>query len=145
MELTSKAFSDGEKIPAKYTADGENISPPFEINNAPREAGCYALISDDPDAPGGTWVHWVIWNIPAGVSSLEEGQTPPGIRGKNDFGNLKYGGPAPPSGTHRYYFKLYALDSELDLPEGSTKEELLEVMDGHVIDSAELMGTYSRQ
>ncbi len=144
MKLLSSAFEEGEYIPEKYTADGENISPPLEIKDAPSSTESYALVVDDPDAPVGTWVHWVVWNIPADVKNLKQGTAPEGIRGKNDFGNLKYGGPAPPSGTHRYYFKLYALDTMLNITEGSAKEDLLEIIRGHIVERAEIMGKYSR-
>jgi len=148
--ITSPAFNNGGKIPLKYTCDGENVSLPLRWQNTPGNTKSFALIADDPDAPLVTWVHWVIFNIPAASDHLKEnipakGLLPDGIKqGLNDFQNLGYGGPCPPSGTHRYYFKLYALDTLLDLEAGITKEELLTDMEGHILGRAELMGTYKR-
>jgi len=136
-------FSDGEKIPVKYTADEEDINPSLEISGIPEGAKTLALIVDDPDAPIGTWVHWLVWNIPASKTKIEENSVP-GIQGINDFRKRDYGGPNPPSGTHRYFFKLYALDSELNLPEGSKKAELEKAMQGHILATAQLIGKYSR-
>ena len=144
MTLSSPAFENGEKIPAKYTADGEDISPPLTFGEIPKNAQSLALIMDDPDAPGSTWVHWLVWNIPPDRNDLSEGEKLPFTHGTNDFGTLVYGGPSPPSGTHRYYFKLYALDIMLDLEEGATKKQLLEAMDGHELAKAVLMGKYNR-
>lgn len=150
MVLTSPSFDAGEMIPSVYTCDGKDISLPLEWTGAPPETKSFALISDDPDAPAGTWVHWVVWNIPAGVNSLEENRPkkeslPGGIRqGTTDFRRIGYGGPCPPSGTHRYYFRLYALDTLLDLPATTTKTRLEEAMKGHVLARAELMGKYRR-
>lgn len=109
MRLTSSAFGDGGRIPAKYTADGDDISPPLYIESVPERTKSLTLVVDDPDAPVGTWDHWVIWNIPADTKEIKEGISPEGISGRNGWGRLGYGGPAPPSGTHRYIFKLYAL------------------------------------
>ena len=136
-------FSDGEKIPVKYTADEEDINPSLEISGIPEGAKTLALIVDDPDAPMGTWVHWLVWNIPASKSKIEENSIP-GTQGTNDFRKQGYGGPSPPSGTHRYFFKLYALDTELNLPEGSKKAELEKAMQGHILATAQLIGKYSR-
>src|SRR3989338_5675186 len=136
-------FSDGEKIPVKYTADEEDINPSLEISGIPEGAKTLALIVDDPDAPIGTWVHWLVWNIPASKTKIEENSVP-GIQGINDFRKRDYGGPNPPSGTHRYFFKLYALDSELNLPEGSKKAELEKAIQGHILATAQLIGKYSR-
>src|SRR6266540_1402431 len=126
FSLTSTAFTDGAAIPVKYTCDGADVSPPLAWSGAPAGTKSFALICDDPDAPRGTWVHWVLFNLPAQEKELAEG-TPTSARlpnsarqGKNDFGNIGYGGPAPPKGKpHRYFFKLYALDQTLDLPEGA--------------------------
>lgn len=150
LTLSSNAFNDGESIPKKYTCDGEDISPQLSWDNVPEGTQSFALISDDPDAPMGTWVHWVIYNIPADKSELQENfptdaELSDGtLNGKNSWPRLGYGGPCPPSGTHRYYFKLYALDTRLDLESGATKEQLLSAMEGHILDQAEYMGTYSR-
>ncbi len=139
-------FENNGNIPTKFTCDGENISPPLEISEIPAEAKTLAIISDDPDAPAGTWVHWVVWNIPVegDIKTIAEGESP-GTEGKTDFGSIGYGGPCPPSGTHRYFFKVYALDTELDLTKGATKAELEKAMEGHIIDKAELIGLYSRE
>jgi Raf kinase inhibitor-like YbhB/YbcL family protein len=151
MTLTSSAFSNGNTIPEKYTADGENVSPPLSWTNSPANTKCFALIADDPDAPAGTWVHWVLANVSGDVRSLEEGVAPTeqvgesGVHGKNDFGNYGYGGPAPPPGKpHRYFFKLYALDAMLEVDPGASKDELLQAMQGHILGQAELMGKYQR-
>ena len=143
MKVTSSAFGNGENIPQKYTADGENVNPPISIRNIPDGTKSLVLIVDDPDAPGGTWDHWIVFNIPPGETINEN--SVPGTEGRNDFGKNSYGGPAPPSGTHRYFFRVYALDRELDLPAGSTKEQVLEAMENHIIGRGELMGTYSRK
>jgi hypothetical protein len=151
MELTSAAFKPGEMIPAKYTCDGPDVSPPLTWSDPPTGTKSFALISDDPDAPVGTWVHWVLWNIPASARSLEEnlpkqGSLPHGARqGTTDFRRIGYGGPCPPSGTHRYFFKLYALDTTLDLPAATTKKHLEKAMQGHILAQAELMGKYRRR
>jgi hypothetical protein len=145
LELTSDAFTNGQSIPAKYTCTGRNISPALAWNEPPSGTQSFALIVDDPDAPMGTWVHWVLFNIPAEVRSLRENaDTSAMFVGKNSWGDLGYGGPCPPSGTHRYYFKLYALDSTLSLSPGATKEQLLKTMDGHILAQGELMGTFSK-
>ncbi len=145
MELTSAVFKDEGSIPAKYTCDGDNISPPLEIEGIPEDTASLALVVDDPDAPGSTFDHWVVWNIPASTQKIAEGEQPNGVKGKNDFGDLMYGGPCPPSGTHSYRFKIYALDTKLDLEEGSTKNELENAMDGAIIAKDVLVGNYSRQ
>ncbi|MBN1225027.1 MAG: YbhB/YbcL family Raf kinase inhibitor-like protein [Candidatus Aminicenantes bacterium] len=150
MQIMSKAFNDSKEIPQKYTCDGDNVSPPLEWLNIPEETKTLALICDDPDAPMGTWVHWVIFNIPADADRLPEGIPPEyeldnGIcQGMSDFKKVGYGGPCPPSGTHRYFFKIYALDSKLDLPQGATKAHVMIAMEGHVLALAHLMGTYRR-
>jgi Raf kinase inhibitor-like YbhB/YbcL family protein len=151
MEITSQAFTHGSLIPSKYTCDGANVSPPLSFSGAPPGTKSFALISDDPDAPSGTWVHWVAWNIPGGATALEEGvpameRLPDGTRqGLTDFRRIGYGGPCPPSGTHRYFFKLYALDTTLDLPASTVKPSLEMAMRGHVLAQAELMGKYARR
>lgn len=147
LKLTSTAFANGEMIPAKYTCSGANISPPLAWQEVPVASKSLALIVDDPDAPGKTWVHWVVYNLPASMTELAENQLQlsPGAKfGTNDFSKTGYGGPCPPSGTHRYMFKLYALDFETSLQEGATKEELLGAMQGHILAEGELMGTYKR-
>lgn len=152
MQLTSTAFNEGAPIPAKYTCDDKNVSPPLKWSGVPANAKTLVLIADDPDAPVGTWVHWVLYELPAGVSELREDVTrsqfiPAGGRqGINDFKHLGYGGPCPPPGKpHRYFFKLYALDVALDLKPGATKKEVEGAMDKHVVAQAQLMGTYQRK
>jgi len=150
FQLTSLAFNAGEPIPRKYTCDGENISPPLQWTGSPADTKSFALIADDPDAPVGTWVHWVLYNIPASSTHLPKAlpnsaTLPDGsVQGTNSWPKLGYGGPCPPSGTHRYYFKLYALDARTSLPSSATKEQLLSAMQGHVLAQTELMGTYRR-
>jgi Raf kinase inhibitor-like YbhB/YbcL family protein len=149
-KLTSTAFDEGDPIPKEFSCDGEDISPPLQWTNPPEGTISFALIADDPDAPVGTWVHWVIYNIPADARSLPiafplDADFPDGSKnGENSWGRLGYGGPCPPGGTHRYFFKLYALDQILDLDAGATKEQLLEAMEGHILGGTELMGTYTR-
>ena len=143
MKLTSTAFEYGKPIPAKYTADGANVSPPLKIENIPDGAKSFVLVVDDPDAPRGVWDHWIVYDI-AVTNEIAEDSVP-GTQGLNSRKNFDYGGPCPPSGTHRYFFKLYALDATLDLPEGKTKAEVEAAMKGHVIAQAELMGTYERK
>lgn len=148
--IKSTAFNEGEMIPSKYTCDGSDISPPLSWSNFPDKTGSFALISDDPDAPMGTWVHWVLYDIPANVTNLEENVPSKKTlennskQGTNDFGKIGYGGPCPPSGTHRYYFKLYALDKDLNLKPGATKTQLLKAMDGHILAEGQLIGKYKR-
>jgi Raf kinase inhibitor-like YbhB/YbcL family protein len=151
MQLTSPAFREGGTIPKVHTCDGTDLSPRLEWKGAPDGAKCFALICDDPDAPRGTWVHWVLYNLPSSTHALPEGVSaekglPAGARkGVNDFGKTAYGGPCPPKGKpHRYIFKLYALDSALDLKEGATKQQLVEAMKGHILADGQLMGTYGR-
>ena len=151
FSLTSTAFKNGEKIPRKYTCDGENTSPPLSWSGAPNETKSYAIILEDPDAPGGTFTHWVLYDLPAIVTSLPEGAGEKGDskegpkRGVNDFGRVGYGGPCPPGGTHRYIFRLYSLDiQDLNLKGKATKEGVLKAAKGHVISETELVGTYSR-
>jgi Raf kinase inhibitor-like YbhB/YbcL family protein len=150
IELTSTAFAEGGTFPKKYTADGENVSPPLKWSDPPQGTRSFALVCEDPDAPGGTWVHWVVFNLPTESRSLEvavstEETLQDGAKqGKNDFKKIGYGGPAPPSGTHRYYFKLYALDRPLDLAAGANREELQRAMKDHVLGGGQLMGRYGR-
>ena len=150
LEITSSVFSEGEMIPTRYTCDGPDVSPDLAWSGVPETAQSLALICDDPDAPMGTWVHWVLFNIPAGASGLPSEISPDATlesgacHGTNDFGRLGYGGPCPPGGTHRYFFKLYALDTELDLQSGITKAQLVEAMENHILAETQLMGKYSR-
>ncbi len=144
VRITSSAFEHGGTIPARYTCDGKDTSPPLRLEDVPPRTASLALIMDDPDAPMGTFVHWVVWNIPPAAAGVPEGREPAGVLGRNDFGRKGYGGPCPPRGTHRYFFKLYALDARLDLPENSGKNELEIAMKGHVVDQAVLIGRYSR-
>lgn len=151
LEIKSSAFDSEKTIPQRFTCDGQNVSPPLSWSGAPAGTKCFALISDDPDAPAGTWVHWVAWNIPAASKGLNEGVAPAAklpdgtAQGITDFRKPGYGGPCPPSGTHRYYFKLYALDATLTIDAKGDKAALMSAMKGHILAEAALMGTYSRQ
>jgi Raf kinase inhibitor-like YbhB/YbcL family protein len=145
MELTSPAFEHEGMIPAVHACDGKNVSPELNLSDVPDGTGSLALVMDDPDAPGGTFDHWVVWNIAPDTRSIPRGKEPRGIQGRTGFGRLGYGGPCPPGGTHRYFFRLYALDCELDLRKGARKNELEAAMEGHILDRAELMGRYRRQ
>ena len=151
MELKSPAFDSGADIPRKYTCDGTDLSPPLRWEHAPAGAKGFALIADDPDAPVGTWVHWVIYDLPAGTNELAEGTATTetlssGARqGVNDFRKIGYGGPCPPAGPpHRYFFKLYAMDGPTNLKPRATKQQLLDAMKGHILAEAQLMGRYKR-
>jgi len=152
LTITSDAFSSGQSIPAKYSCIGRNISPPLAWNEPPAGTQSFALIMDDPDAPIGTWVHWVLYNIPSAKRELEEDLPITGKNvdpnaiyvGKNSSGNIGYDGPCPPGGTHRYFFKLYALDTTISLLPGATKEQVLKEMDGHILAQGELVGTFSK-
>ncbi len=143
LDMSSTAFKAGEMIPAKYTCDGENINPPLDIKDIPEEAKCLALIVDDPNAPIGTWVHWFVWNIPV-THHIKEGEIH-GVEGINDFQEHHYNGPCPPSGTHRYFFKVYALNAVLDLPDTAKKIQLERAMSEHIIGIGELIGLYKRK
>jgi len=145
MKITSSAFQPGGNITSKFTCDGANTSPPLQISDIPSEAKSLVLIVDDPDAPSGLFTHWAVWNISPQTSAIAEGSTPKGAQGTNDFGKSGYGGPCPPSGTHRYYFKIFALDRELDLPFSAKRSQLDAAMKGHVIAQGELMARYSRK
>ncbi|MBE0427022.1 MAG: YbhB/YbcL family Raf kinase inhibitor-like protein [Nitrospirae bacterium] len=145
LQLTSPAFKHKEYIPRKYTCDGADINPPLQINNIPANTKSMVLIVDDPDAPARTWVHWVVWNIDYYVSEIKENSVPKGAeQGINDFRKHEYGGPCPPSGTHRYFFKLYALDTLLNLESKAGKSNLEKAMKGHIIEKAEIIGLYKR-
>lgn len=144
MKLTSTAFTDGGKIPRRHACDGEDLSPPLKFSEVPASAKSLAVVVDDPDAPGGTFDHWISWNMPATMNSLPEGCSLP-YEGTNHFGSLDYRGPCPPRGpVHHYHFKGYALDAMLELRQGASKEELEDAMKGHVVASVELVGTYQR-
>jgi Raf kinase inhibitor-like YbhB/YbcL family protein len=152
LTITSSAFPNGGSIPSKHTCDGADVSPALAWSGVPEGTKSFALICDDPDAPLGTWVHWVLWNLPASTTNLLDGvekshALPPGTQqGRNDFGNTSYGGPAPPRGKpHRYFFKLHALDTELMLKPGSKKKMLVKAMEGHILAESEWMGTYQRK
>jgi Raf kinase inhibitor-like YbhB/YbcL family protein len=154
LVLTSPAFREGAAIPARHTCDGEDVSPPLAWNGVPPGTAALALIADDPDAPAGTWVHWVLYNLPGDRAELPEGVAQTGrppqlagaLQGTNDFRRVGYGGPCPPPGRpHRYFFTLYALDASLPLRAGATRRELERAMAGHVIGEARLMGTYARR
>jgi len=145
MELTSTAFVEQGRIPSQHTCQGADASPPLAIADVPGGAQSLALVVDDPDAPGGTWDHWVVWNIPPATAAIAEGAEPTGVAGKNDFDVLGYRGPCPPSGTHRYVFKLYALDTMLPLKQGSRKRDLEKAMQGHILAQATLVGTYAKR
>jgi Raf kinase inhibitor-like YbhB/YbcL family protein len=150
IKIKSSVFDEGQPIPTKYTCSGIDVSPPLEWNSLPDETLSIAIICEDPDAPGGTWSHWVIFNLPADTISLSEHvmsreiMDNNAIQGLNDFGKVGYGGPCPPSGTHRYYYKIYALDVKLDLPPRTTRETFLESINEHILDQGQIMGTYTR-
>jgi Raf kinase inhibitor-like YbhB/YbcL family protein len=150
IKLTSTAFKEGEPIPHQYTCVGVNVSPSLEWSGVPKSAKTLVIIADDPDAPSGTWVHWVLYNLPADNIGMVENLPATdelkagGFQGKNDFGRIGYGGPCPPSGTHRYFFKIYALDNELPLKAGATKADVEKAMEGHVVAQGQLMGTYRK-
>jgi Raf kinase inhibitor-like YbhB/YbcL family protein len=145
MKIISSAFQEGGNIPSKFTCDGSDTSPPLQITDVPPEAKSLVLIADDPDAPSGLFTHWLVWNIPRQTNSIAEGSAPKGVHGTNDFGKSGYRGPCPPPGTHRYSFKIFALDRELDLHSGARRSQVDAAMKGHVIAQGELMGHYSRK
>ncbi len=143
LRITSSAFVHEGFIPAKYTCDGDDINPPLEIDGIPERAQSLVLIVDDPDAPMGTWDHWVVWNV-SPAKKIEENSVP-GTEGLNDFGKHSYGGPCPPSGTHRYFFKIYALDTKLALNPNSRKKDVERAMEAHVLAKGEILGLYARR
>lgn len=151
MILTSTAFKEAGMIPPKYTCDGADVSPPLTWGSVPEQTESIALVCDDPDAPMGTFVHWVLYDVPADATELPENvpndaTLPDGAaQGTSDFGRTGYGGPCPPGGTHRYFFKIYALDKKLGLAPGARKADLIEAMEGHVLAQGQLMGKYRRQ
>ena len=150
MKVTSTAFKEGGLIPSKFTCDGDNLSPELSWSGVPDNTKSFAIVCDDPDAPSGDWVHWVIYNIPPDVKELTENTTKDktldngSMQGKNDFGKTGYDGPCPPGGTHRYYFRVYALDTMLDTEPGLTKNELLRAMQSHILDQMTLLGKYHK-
>ncbi len=151
LQLTSKAFQQGETIPGDYAHEGRNVSPPLRWTDPPAGTKSFAMICEDPDAPHGTFTHWIIFNIPANSRELleavpQEGSFPDGaMHGSNDFGKMGYGGPEPPPGNpHRYIFRLHALDNTLGIPAGASREEFLAAIEGHVLAEAQLMGTFAR-
>lgn len=144
MTLTSPEFENGKPIPVAYSCKGDDVNPPLLMENVPAGAKSLALIMDDPDAPGGTWVHWVMWNIEPSTSRIAQAAVPAGAQqGTNSWKRNNYGGPCPPSGTHRYFFKLYALTERLNLPHSTTGKELEHAMNGKILAHCELMGTFS--
>lgn len=145
MKIDSMVFKNNEFIPSKFTCDGINTNPLLRFSDVPTEAKSLALIMDDPDAPAGTWVHWVLWNIDPKTEKIEEDSAPVGAKqGMTSYNETKYGGPCPPNGTHHYYFKLYALDEKLELASSTTASDLENAMQGHVIAQTEMIGLYSR-
>ncbi|MEK6891746.1 MAG: YbhB/YbcL family Raf kinase inhibitor-like protein [Nanoarchaeota archaeon] len=145
MQLTSSAFQHNSIMPSEFTCDGENINPPLSIIDVPANAKSLVLIVDDPDAPAGTWDHWVVFNMLPSTKQIGKNSQPQGVAGKNSGGRNNYQGPCPPSGTHRYFFKLYALDATLNLPEGSGKKQVESAMQGHILAKTELIGLYKRK
>ena len=147
MKISSSAFASNEPIPSKYTCDGLNINPPLQVSEVPGNAKSLALIVEDPDASPGVFIHWILWNINPGISNIEENSVPPGcMEGVSSFGRIGYGGPCPPSGTkHRYFFKIFALDSLLDLNPDTKARELKNIIEDHIIEIAEFIGTYKKR
>jgi Raf kinase inhibitor-like YbhB/YbcL family protein len=143
FEIASEAFEEGATIPSRHTCDGQNVSPPLSFGGAPAGTRSLALVVDDPDAPVGTFTHWLAWGIDASVDGLGEGQAAP-HEGRNGFGTTGYAGPCPPHGRHRYSFRLHALDTELDLEPGADRDQLDRALEGHVVQTAELVGGYER-
>ncbi|MEK7085774.1 MAG: YbhB/YbcL family Raf kinase inhibitor-like protein [Patescibacteria group bacterium] len=145
MKISSPTFQHNQNIPSKYTCDGENINPPLQFLDIPGNAQSLVLISDDPDAPMGTWVHWTVWNIDPKITEITENSVPLGaVEGTTSFGETGYGGPCPPSGTHRYFFKLYAIDTKLDLSTTTNAQDLEKSLQGHILAKAEIIGLYKR-
>ena len=143
LVVTSPAFAQNGFIPTKYTCDGNDVNPPLKIEGIPKETESLVLIVDDPDAPMGTWDHWIVWNIPP-VEKIGENSVP-GVEGLNDFNRHSYGGPCPPSGTHRYFFNVYALDTKLDLDRNSRKKDVEKAMKGHILAKGQIIGLYKRR
>ena len=145
MKIVSTVFENNQMIPQKYTCDGENINPPLQIIDIPEGTKSLVLIVDDPDAPSGDWVHWLVWNIPPAIKFISENESPQGaIQGINDSGRQNYDGPCPPSGIHHYQFKIYALDTILNLPSNSRKKDLEKIIESHLLDKDILIGLYQR-
>jgi len=145
LKLSSPAFENGGKIPRKYSCDGANVNPPLKIENAPSNAKSLAVVFDDIDAPRGTYVHWILWNLVPDAREIEEDSVPDGVvQGMNDFKKANYGGPCPPRRAHKYVFKIYALDTLLNLNPNGTKKDLEKAMEGHIISQAQLTGFYQR-
>ena len=145
MKLSSGAFAHLQVIARTHTCDGGDSHPPLSISDVPEETKSLVLIVDDPDAPNGVWLHWLLWNIDPKTTTIQESSIPEGaVEGMTDFGRVGYGGPCPPSGTHRYFFRLFALDTALSLARGASRTELERAMEGHIVDSAELIGLYAR-
>ncbi len=146
MKIESPAFKHNEYIDAKYTCQGKNINPELIFSDVPKTAKSLVLIMDDPDAPMGTWVHWTVWNIDPKMTKISENSSPKSaLEGITDFKKPGYGGPCPPSGVHRYFFKLYALDSKLNLTTSSKKSDIEKAMEKHILDKAELIGLYTKK
>ncbi|MFW6282465.1 MAG: YbhB/YbcL family Raf kinase inhibitor-like protein [Minisyncoccales bacterium] len=143
LKISTPAYGEGELIPSKYTCDGENVSPELKIENIPVGADTFVLIFDDPDAPNGTFTHWVVFNIPAQINSVAEGAIP-GVEGENDFKRTNYSGPCPPSGTHRYFFRLYAIEGQINLEKGVSRKQIEDEMHDKILASASYMGKYSK-
>jgi hypothetical protein len=145
MTISSPAFADNQAIPKQYTCDGEGINPPLQFSNVPSEAKSLALLVEDPDAPAGTWIHWLMWNISPAVNQIAQNSVPEGaVQGQGSSGQNVYGAPCPPGGTHHYIFTVYALRDKLNLPSYSTAENFQAAMQGHIIDQAQLVGVYGR-
>lgn len=145
MKISSPDFNEGASIPSRFTCDGANVNPTLQVSGVPSAAKSLVLIVDDPDAPAGTWTHWLIWNLKADLTEIPAHSVPAGaVQGVNDFGKSNYGGPCPPSGTHRYFFHLYALDSVLELPAHSNRKALDQAMRGHIVGEGKYMGRYAR-
>ena len=146
ISITSPSFQPGGDIPPKFTCNGTNVSPELQISSVPNEAKSLVLIVDDPDAPRGLFTHWIVWNVDSKTTRVAENSSPTaGVQGINDFGKRNYGGPCPPSGTHRYFFKIFALDTKLELKPGARRAELDTAMRGHILAQGELMGRYSHK
>lgn len=144
LNLTSSDFKDGKRIPTKYTCEGLDMSPPLEISNVPVNTKSLTIIMEDPDADGGSWIHWIVFNVPSNTKNITAGQQPEGNAGINSFNTLVYGGPCPPTKEHRYFFKLYALDKTLNLEEGASKEQVISEMKGHILAQTTLTGRYKK-